>query len=262
MEGYMSDFEFVTLEVRDKVATVTMNRPPVNALNIGLYRDIAGAFGEVNERTDEIHAAIFTGAGRAFCGGRDLKMAGSEDPVERAKWVKTGLSAIYHCSVPVIGALNGAAVGVGFVASLLCDILIASETAFFAMPEIDAGGNPSIATVLRGLNQFQARAMAFMGERYYPADLYRMGILKSVVPPEQLMDEALKIAAILVAKSPMALRMAKWSANEVEALFADFEQAYRAIESRVSAETLFTDDAKSAAASFAEGRGPLKGREY
>jgi enoyl-CoA hydratase len=256
----VTEYESVKLDVADHIAVVTLDRPPVNALNIGLYKEIAAVFAEIDERVDEIHVAILTGNGRAFCGGRDLKVAGLEDPDERAKWVKAGLGALYHCQVPVIGAINGAAVGVGFVIAVLCDMLIASENAFFAMPEIDAGGNPSVATILRGFNQFQARAMAFTGERYKPEDMYRMGIVRSVVPPDDLMPEARKLAEVLAAKSPLALRSAKWSANEVEALFANFEQAYRAIESKVSAVTLQTPEAKEAAAAFAEKKGPLYGR--
>jgi len=72
----------------------------------------------------------------------------------------------------------------------------------------------------------------------------------------------MRLAGVLAAKNPLTLRMAKWSANEVEALFSNFEFAYRAIESRVSAVTLFTDEARDAAKEFAEKRGPLSGRSY
>jgi enoyl-CoA hydratase len=254
--------EFVRLEVQDSIAVVTLDRPPVNALSIELYRDIASAFEEVNERVEEVHVAVLTGAGRAFCAGRDLKTSASEDPDERAKWVKAALGSLYHCAVPVIAAVNGAAVGAGLVCAMLCDIVVAADNAFFAMPEIDAGGNPSVATILRGFNQFQARAIAFLGERHTAEDFYRMGVVRKVLPPDELLAEAMRLAEILRAKSPLTLRMAKWSANEVEALFANFEQAYRAIESRVSAVTLQTSDAKDAAKSFAEGRGPLSDRKY
>jgi enoyl-CoA hydratase len=258
----LSDREFVRLDVEDSIAQVTLDRPPVNALSIPLYRDIASAFGEIDQRTDEIHAAILTGAGRAFCAGRDLKVAGTEDPDERAKWVKAALGSIYHCAVPVVGAVNGAAVGAGLVSAISCDILVASENAFFVMPEIDAGGNPSIAALLRGLNQFQARGLAFLGERHTAEDFYRMGIVRAVLPPEELLPEARRLAGILAAKDPLTLRMAKWSANEVEALFSNFEQAYRAIESRVSAVTMKTDSAKEAAKNFADKRGPLANRQF
>jgi enoyl-CoA hydratase len=227
----------------------------VNALNIGLYRDIESAFTELDD--PDVHVAIFTGAGRVFCAGRDLKTSASEDPEERAKWVKRALAAIYHCAVPVIAAVNGPAAGAGFVAAILADIIVASDRAMFTMPEIDAGANPSIATILRGFNQFQARAMAFTGERYSPEDMQRMGIVRRVVPHDDLLTETRKLAEIIAAKNPLAMRSAKWSANEVELLFANFEQAYRAIEARVSAATLVTDQAKEAAKAFAEKRGPL-----
>lgn len=258
----LPDREFVRLDVEDSIAVVTLDRPPVNALSIGLYRDIASAFNEIDQRLDEIHVAILTGAGRAFCAGRDLKVAGDEDPDERAKWVKAALGSVYHCGVPVIGAVNGAAVGAGLVAAISCDFLVASENAFFVMPEIDAGGNPSIAALLRGINQFQARSLAFLGERHTADEFYRMGIVRAVLPPEQLLPEAMRLAGILAAKDPLTLRMAKWSANEVEALFSNFEQAYRAIESRVSAVTMKTDAAKDAAKEFADKRGPLSQRQY
>lgn len=258
----MAEYEFLSLEVASKIATVTLNRPPVNALNIGLYQDITGAFDEITARKGDVNVAILTGGGRAFCGGRDLKVAGSEDPDERAKWVKAGLGAVYHCGVPVIAAVNGAAVGVGCVLSMVCDIIVASEAAFWAMPEIDAGANPSVATILRGMNQFQARRMAFTGARFKPEDLQRMGVLDAVVPADQLLAEANRIAEILAAKNPEALRAAKWSANEVELLFTDFERAYRAIESKVSAVTMQSTQAQESVAAFANKQGPLAGRKY
>lgn len=89
-----------------------------------------------------------------------------------------------------------------------------------------------------------------------------MGVVRKVLPPEELMPEAMRLAGILAAKSPLTLRMAKWSANEVEALFANFEQAYRAIESRVSAVTMKTEDSIEAAKNFADKRGPLSDRKY
>jgi enoyl-CoA hydratase len=259
-DAAVTDYEFIDLDVQDGIALVRLNRPPVNALSIGLYHEIARVFGEVDDRADEVRVVVFTGAGKHFCGGRDLKTSASEDPEERARAVKAALGAIYHARVPVIGAVNGGAVGVGLICAILCDFLVASERAFFVMPEIDAGANPSVATALRGLNQFQARAMAFTGERYSPDEFYRMGVLRKVVPHDELMPEALRLAGLVAAKSPMAMQLAKWSANEVEALFADFEQAYRAIESRVSAVTLHTADAKAAAAAFADKRGPLAER--
>jgi len=252
----MNEYENVTLTVENKIATIRLNRPPVNALSIGLYRDIAAVFDDVNTM-DDVNVAIITGNGRCFCAGRDLKTAETEDPKVRAKHVKAGLHAVYHCEVPVIAAVNGPAMGAGFCIAALCDMVLASEQAVFGMPEIDAGVNPSVATILRGFNQFQARAMAFTGERYTPEDMYRLGMVRKVVPADELIPEAMKLAEVLAAKSPLALRSAKWSANEAELLIANFEQVYRSVESRVSDANLNSNDRREAARAFAEHRAPV-----
>lgn len=252
----MSEYEYVDLRIDQHIATIVLDRPPVNALSIGLYRDVAAVFEDVNANP-EVRVAILTGAGRCFCAGRDLKVAEVEDPEVRARHVKAGLSAIYHCEVPVIAAVNGPAMGAGFCCAALCDIVLASENAIFAMPEIDAGVNPSVATVLRGFNQFQARAMAFTGERYTPSDMYRMGMVRAVVAHHELMTKAVRLAVTLAEKSPLALRSAKWSANEAESLLANFEQVYRAVESRVSDANLNSHDRREAARAFAEHRSPM-----
>jgi enoyl-CoA hydratase len=252
----MNEYQNLTLTVEDKIATITLNRPPVNALSIGLYRDIEHVFDDVNGMAG-VNVAILTGAGRCFCAGRDLKAAETEDARERARHVKAGLSAVYHCEVPVIAAVNGPAMGAGFCIAALCDIVLSSDNAVFGMPEIDAGVNPSVATILRGFNQFQARAMAFTGERYTPEDMYRLGMVRKVVPAGELLAEATALAAILAAKSPLALRSAKWSANEAELLMANFEQVYRSVESRVSDANLNSHDRREAARAFAEHRAPV-----
>jgi enoyl-CoA hydratase len=253
----MSEYEHVRLEVSDQVALLTLDRPPVNALSIGLYRDIAAAIGEIDRRTDEVHAAILTGEGRCFCAGRDLKVAEVEDPAVRARHVKAAMTAIYHCSVPLIAAVNGPAMGAGFCIAVLCDAIIASEAAVFAMPEIDAAVNPSVATLLRGFNQHQARALAFTGERVGPGELYRMGAVREVVAPEALLPSAMALATTMAGKPALAMRLAKWSANEVEAMFRDFEGVYRAVESRVSDANMGSADRREAGRAFAEKRKPV-----
>lgn len=257
----MSEYENLRLEVNDYIGVVTLDRPPVNAISMELYRDIASVFGEINGRTDEIRVVILTGAGRCFCAGRDLKQAETSDWDTRSNLAKASYSALFHCSVPVIAAVNGPAMGAGFVTSVLCDMVIASEDAVFCMPEIDAGLNMSVATILRAFTQHQAREIAFTGEKLSPHDLYRMGMVKSVVPQEELMSEATKLASLLASKSPLALREAKWSANEVEIMFSNFELAYRAIESRSSKALFNTEDRIEAGRAFREKRPPVfKGR--
>ena len=110
----MAEYQNLDLEVSDYIATISLNRPPVNALSMGLYRDIASVFGEIAGRTDEIRVAILTGTGRCFCAGRDLKVAEVEPPETRLAAAKASYSAIFHSVVPVIAAINGPAMGAGF----------------------------------------------------------------------------------------------------------------------------------------------------
>jgi enoyl-CoA hydratase len=229
----MDSYQTVEVEIADLVATVTLARPPVNALNMRLCLDIAAAFTDVGRRLDDARVIILTGQGTCFCAGKDVKVADDEPPRERAQALAAAMAAVYHAEVPVIAAVNGPAVGAGFRLVLQSDIVLASSNASFAMPEIDHGLNPSVATMLRAFNQYQAREIAFTGQRYSAADMVGMGLLRDVEQPEDLLGAARAIADTLAAKSPLALRAAKWSANEVELMFRDFEAAYRAIESRV-----------------------------
>lgn len=250
----MGNYQYVKLEVRDFIATVTLDRPPVNALSMDLYRDIGGAFEEVSER-DDVRVAILTGAGRCFCAGRDLKLAETDPWEKRSALTRRAFGNLYHCAVPVIAAVNGPAMGAGFIQTSFCDVIIASEQAIFALPEIDAGLNMSVKAMTRWVNTGYARKLAFTGERVPAQELYRIGMIQAVVPHDQLMPEAMKLAKVLAAKSPLALRAAKWSANEVEKL-TDVEQAYRAIESRVSMGLFTTADRKEAGRAFVEKRAP------
>ena len=222
---------------------------------MGLYQDITSAIQEVNQRAGDVRVAILTGAGRCFCAGRDLKDADTDPPEERAKIVQAHFATLYHCEVPVIGAINGPAMGAGFATVLSCDIIIASENATFAKPEIDAGVNPGVALLRRGLNQFQARKLCLTGARITAQELYRLGVLDSVVAPDQLMPEAMKLARVLADKSPLLMRQAKWAANEVEKMM-DFEQAYRAIESKMNVALFQTKDSHEAGRSIIEKRRP------
>lgn len=229
----MSNYETVRVEVADRIATITLARPPVNALNMQMCLDIAAAFTEVGRDRDDVNVIIFAGEGKCFCAGKDVKVADAEPQLERAEALSSAMAAVYHADVPVIAAVNGAAVGGGFRFVLQADMVVASTAASFSMPEVDLGLVPSIATMLRGFNQYQAREIGFSGRRYSAEEMKDMGFLRNVQAPEDLMDEAFRIAAVMASKNPLALRAAKRSANQVERMLGDFEAAFRDIESEV-----------------------------
>jgi enoyl-CoA hydratase len=252
----MGDYEDLRLDVRDFVATVTLQRPPANALTMSLYRQIQAVFEEISSRDTEVRVAVLTAEGKYFCAGRDLKTADNDPQEKRNAQVRAAFGAVYHCAVPVVAAVNGPALGGGLTLAMDCDIIIASERATFGLPEINAGLCGGMALMRRGLNQYQARRMYFTGEALSADEFYRLGVVDRVVAPDQLLPEAQKLAETLAAKSPLALRAAKWSANEVEKIL-DFEQAYRAVESRVTLSLAASEDHKEAVRAFIEKRPPV-----
>jgi enoyl-CoA hydratase len=249
-------YDLLKLEVHDYIATVTLDRPPVNALNMALYREIREVFDEISERAEDIRVAVLTASGKYFCVGRDRKTADNDPQEKRNTTVRAAFFALYHCAVPVIAAVNGPALGGGLTLVLDCDIIISSELATFGLPEINAGLCGGMALNRRGFNQYQGRKLYFTGDAISGAEMYRLGVADQVVSPDELLPSAMKLAANLAGKSPVALRAAKWSANEVEKIL-DFEQAYRAVESRVTLGLAATEDHKEAVRAFIEKRPPV-----
>ncbi len=256
----MGSYEHLHLDISDYIATVRIDRPPANALSMALYKEIERVFTEISDRPEDVRVAVLTGTGKYFCAGRDLKVADNDPQEKRNAAVRAAFGALYHCAVPVIGAINGPALGGGLTLVMDCDIIIASENATFGLPEINSGLAGGMAGTKRGFNQYQGRKLYFTGEAVSAQELYRLLVVDSVVSPAELMPAAMTLAAKLAAKSPLALRAAKWSANEVEKI-QDFEQAYRAVESRVTLGLAQTEDHKEAVRAFTEKRPPVfKGR--
>jgi enoyl-CoA hydratase len=250
----------VHLEIAEHIATVTLDRPPVNAVDRGAHDAIRAAFESLNENQD-VRVAIFTGAGdRAFCAGADLRTVRSRpddllpsDITDQGKYARDAFWSITDCAVPVIGAINGPALGAGLAYAACCDILFASSNATFGTTEINVGllGASSHLSLLVG--RHKAREMFFTGETVPAEELYRIGAVRAVVPRDQLMDTAMALARELAAKSPIALRLAKESMNRVEDL--PLKEAYRTEQDYTARLSRFAD-AKEAQAAFLEKRSP------
>ena len=133
--------------------------------------------------------------------------------------------AITDCAVPVIGAINGPALGAGLAYAACCDILVAADTATFGCTEINVGLLGASAHLSRLVGRHKAREMFFTGETVTAAELHRLGVVRAVVPRAELMGTALELAATLATKSPIAMRLAKESMNRVEDL--SLEDGYR-----------------------------------
>jgi enoyl-CoA hydratase/carnithine racemase len=215
----VSDATYPTvLSERDEhgVRTVTLNRPDsLNAMNRALVDDVAAAFRDAND-DPETRAIVFTGAGRAFCAGDDRKEhvhpAGDAEARDLVEAIQRATEAIVFGAVPVVGAINGWAVGGGFEWAINCDFPIWAEGATAFFPEVSlnlfvTGAVTSLLPALVGLNT--AREMLFLGERYSASDLLRLGVAWRVVPDAVLLDEAHAVARRLAALPRLSVRAMK-----------------------------------------------------
>lgn len=251
----------VQVEITDHVALVTIDRPPVNAVDTATYLELIAAFDSFNHDR-EVRAAVLTGAGtRAFVGGADLRSIDDADPaawptirvVDRGRIARDAMWAIQECAVPVIGAINGPAIGAGLALAAVCDILVLAEHATFGTPEINVGllGASSHLSLLVG--RHIARELFFTGTPIGAAELQRLGAVRHVVPSDDLLPTALGIARELATKSPIAMRLAKESMNRVE--FLPLHDAYRT-EQDYTTRLMGFDDSAEARAAFMEKRAP------
>jgi enoyl-CoA hydratase len=250
----------ISVQLEDHIATVTLDRPPVNAVTRATFDEIRDAFRSFDDDRD-VRVAIFTATGdRAFMAGVDLRSVGEragEPPATRvtdpARGARDAMWAITDCAVPVIGAINGPALGAGLAFAACCDILIASDNATFGTTEINVGLLGASSHLSRLVGHYKAREMFFTGEVVPAAELYRLGAVRAVVARDELMPTALELARSLAAKSPIALRLAKESMNRVENL--PLKDAYRT-EQDYTARLQGFEDAVEARQAYLEKRPP------
>jgi enoyl-CoA hydratase len=256
------DLEQFRLDVAEGVATVTFDRPPVNAQNRQTREELIRVFDGISDR-DDVRVAILTGAGNMFSAGADLKervdlVHEPGDYVRHNRLVREFFYAVTDCSKPVIAAVNGPAIGAGFVLMLACDIMLASDNAYVSMPEINVGLAGGARFLMEHVARSRVRAMYFTGRRVPASELYRLGVIEACPPREKLMDAALDIARDIAGKSPLAIRHIKRALNTIEEL--PVRDAYR-FEQTVTVELSHTEDAREAQRAFVEKRKPLfKGR--
>ncbi len=203
------------------IAIVTLNRPKVlNALNSELMEELAGAL-EALDRDDSVRCLILTGNEKAFAAGADIGEMAEAGHIEMlqkdniARWDR-----IQHISKPIIAAVSGYALGGGCELALLCDWIVASETARFGQPEINIGVIPGAGgtqRLARTLGKYKTMELVLTGRMMTAQEAERYGLVNRVVPVESYLEEAKKIAHEISQKSPLALKLAK------EAILKAFE---------------------------------------
>jgi len=250
--------EFFKIDRRDHIATVSFDRPPVNALTDQVFAEIRDTFTTVAEDWDTRVVIFGSAVDRAFCAGADLKARGTEEPpvplpTDARKIARDAMWAVLDCPVPVIAAVNGPALGGGLCFAACCDIIVASERASFGCPEIGVGLLGAGSHLKRMVGPYRMRELYFTGRQVSAAEMYEMGGISRVVPHDRLGEAAREIASDIASKSPPAVRLAKESLNRVEDM--RFKDAYRT-EQDYTARLGHYADSKEAMDAFREKRSP------
>jgi len=212
-------YENITCAVKDRTALVTITREKaLNALNTAVIGEIRACFEELAGR-DDVGVVIFTGAGRAFIAGADIAQMQALPGSMGREHTKVGqdlMDYIEDFPLPVIAAVNGFALGGGCELAMACDIRIASTKAKFGQPEVNLGIIPGFGgtqRLIRLVGKGRAKYMIMTAEMIDAQEALRIGLVEKVVEPEQLLEEAARVAGLINAKAPTAIRVAKCAIN-------------------------------------------------
>ncbi|CAA0096940.1 enoyl-CoA hydratase family protein [Zhongshania aliphaticivorans] len=234
------------------VAELIFNHPPVNAFNSAGWLAIAAELNALGENP-EVRAIIIAAEGRGFCAGVDIKeLAANSAMITKVnKGNYDTFKAIHRNPKPVIVAVHGFVLGGGIGISGAADVLVASECATFAVPEVDRGAMGGGAHLQRMFPVQKVRYMYFTGEPIDAQEAYRLGAVEKVVPREQLLDTARDIARKMAAKSPRMVQLAKEALNGIED--GNLEDKYR-WEQGFTQEAYADPDSQEAKDAFVEKR--------
>ncbi|KWR87682.1 enoyl-CoA hydratase-related protein [Cupriavidus sp. IDO] len=250
--------EFILVERRDNALWLTLNRPDThNALNRAMAAELAEAF-EAAARDDSIRAVVLTAAGdRTFCAGADLK--GDAVSTFSTGRVENPLVQVYRamraCHKPIIGRINGSALGGGLGLVSACDLALAAAHARFGTPEVKVGVFPMMITtyLIRQLPRRRYWEMAFLGEPLSAEEAERYHLINRAVPAGELDRHVADVIARIEANSPNALRLGKQALDLMQDMSVDQTLAY----AELMIERLAgTEEAREGMAAFTEKRKP------
>ena len=252
------DYQNILTKIEGQVGVVMLNRPKaLNALNSELLAELIGVLEEWDRGTD-VRCIVLTGSDRAFAAGADIKEMAPQSYMDMYKsnffaHVNDRITAIRK---PIIAAVAGYALGGGCELAMLCDFIIAADTAKFGQPEINLGVMPGIGgtqRLTRFVGKSKAMEMCLTGRNMDAAEAERAGLVSRIVPAAELMAEAMKAATTIAEKSVPIVMMTKEAVNV--AYETTMTEGVR-FERRVFHSMFATDDQKEGMAAFSEKRKP------
>ena len=218
----------ITSSVSEGIAEVVVDVPPVNALTVDGWFELARLVREAGDNP-EVRVVILAAEGKGFNAGVDIKemqkTAGFTALLGANRGCYEAFAAIYECKVPVIAAVNGFCIGGGIGLVGNADIIVASDDAVFGLPEVDRGALGAATHLSRLVPQHRMRSMVYTSENATAQELYSYGSVLEVVPRAELRDAARRVAAKIAAKSPTVIRAAKECLNGIDPV--DVKRSYR-----------------------------------
>ncbi len=256
-------YETLIVDIEDHVGLIRLNRPDaMNALNARLLDELTTALADFDAQ-NRVRSIIITGSDKAFAAGADIKEMADRTFVDMfvSDAFAAPSEAIMRCRKPIIAAVAGYCLGGGCELAMLCDFIIAADTAKFGQPEINLGVIPGIGgtqRLARFVGKSKAMEMCLTGRFMDAAEAERSGLVSRIVPAKDLLREARETAAKIAEKSPLATRAAK------EAINRSYETSLREgllFERRLFDALFSTEDQAEGMAAFAEKRSPqFRGR--
>lgn len=218
----------IRYEVADHIAEVIVDNPPVNALPVAGWFDLAEKVVAAG-RDQDVHVVVLRAEGRGFNAGVDIKEMQRTDGFDALIGANRGcyaaFAAVYECEVPVIAAVNGFCLGGGIGLVGNADIIIAADDATFGLPEVDRGALGAATHLARMVPQHKMREMVYTAESITAQEMERYGSIHQVVPAAELRQVALALAAKIAGKPPTVIRAAKASLNGIDPV--DVKRSYR-----------------------------------
>jgi len=251
-------YENILVETNGAVGIIRLNRPKaLNALCAALIAELGQAL-DAFEADDAIGAIVLTGSEKAFAAGADIKEMASKTymDVYLTDFITKGWERITVCRKPIIAAVSGFALGGGCEVAMMCDFILAADTAKFGQPEITIGTIPGAGgtqRLTRFVGKSKAMEMCLTGRMMDAAEAERAGLVSRVGPAAELLPEALKVAEKIAGLSRPVVRMAKESVNR--AYETTLAEGVR-FERRLFHSTFTTEDQKEGMAAFVEKRAP------
>ena len=251
-------YEHIIVETRGKVALITLDRPKaLNALCAALIEELGQALDEA-EADDNIGAIVLTGSEKAFAAGADIKEMKDKTYMDAylEDFITSGWERLADCRKPTIAAVAGYALGGGCEIAMMCDIIIAADTAKFGQPEITIGtipGSGGTQRLTRVVGKAKAMEMCLTGRQMDAEEAERAGLVTRIVDAADLVEDAVKTGQTIAGMSRPMTMMVKEAINR--AYETTLEEGVR-VERRLFHATFATEDQKEGMAAFAEKRQP------